>query len=153
MSIDITIQFVTRKPHVPRAADIRRWIAAAVADREATELTVRIVAEDEGAQLNHAWRGKNGPTNVLSFPCHGLETIAPALLGDIVVCAPVVAREADEQGKSLAAHWAHMLIHGTLHLRGYDHQTPTEAEAMEQLETDILRNFGYADPYRVPAPH
>ncbi|MDZ7734779.1 MAG: rRNA maturation RNase YbeY [Gammaproteobacteria bacterium] len=144
---EITIQFATRKPAVPRAADIRRWILPVLQDRTHTEMTVRIVDEHEGSALNFQWRGKQGPTNVLSFPGGGMGDIAPALLGDIVVCAPIVAREAREQGKELQAHWAHMLIHGTLHLLGYDHQEPADAKRMEQLETDILCNFGYPDPY------
>lgn len=150
MSVDVVIQFATRKPAVPLAADIRRWVRAALADRHNAQLTVRIVGTEEGTELNSQWRGKPGPTNVLSFPCDGIEGIAPNLLGDIVICAPVVAREAEEQGKPVQAHWAHMLVHGTLHLLGYDHQKPAEAAQMEQLETDILRKFGYADPYTVP---
>lgn len=145
---EITIQFATRKPAVPRAADIRRWVSAALQDRPRTQMTVRIVDEQEGSALNEHWRGRQGPTNVLSFPCDGLDDIAPGLLGDIVICAPVVAREASEQGKELQAHWAHMLVHGTLHLLGYDHQHTAEAQRMEHLETDILRNFGYPDPYK-----
>ena len=110
-------------------------------------MTVRIVDEQEGTALNSRWRGGQGPTNVLSFPCDGVDDIAPQLLGDLVICAPVVAREAQEQNKSLQAHWAHMLVHGTLHLLGHDHQEPDEAERMERLETDILHDFGYPDPY------
>lgn len=150
MSIDVAIQFATRKPDVPRAADIRRWITAVLKERDHADaqLTVRIVNEAEGRELNNRWRGKAEPTNVLSFPCEGLTEVAPALLGDIVICAPVVAREAAEQDKPVTGHWAHMLIHGTLHLLGHDHQSDAEAAMMEKLETDILQNFGYADPYR-----
>lgn len=149
MSIDVAIQFITRKPAVPRAADMRRWIRAALQDRSNAQLTVRIVDKQEGAELNSRWRGKPGATNVLSFPYEGIDEVAPDLLGDIVVCAPVVAEEAREQGKELQAHWAHMIVHGTLHLLGHDHQEQDEAARMEQLETDILHKFGYADPYEV----
>lgn len=149
MSVDVAIQFATRRPAVPRAADIRRWVRAALQDRRNAQLTVRIVDEQEGAELNSRWRDKQGPTNVLSFPCEGIAGVAPDLLGDIVVCAPVVADEARMQDKELQAHWAHMLIHGTLHLLGHDHQESEEAMRMEQLETDILQKFGYADPYAV----
>ena len=144
---DITLQFATRKPAVPRAADIRAWATAALDDKPGVELTIRIVAEPEGTELNQQWRGKTGPTNVLSFPGESLDEIAPDLIGDIVICAPVVAEEARQQGKAVQAHWAHMVMHGTLHLLGYDHQTPAEAAVMEQFETDILRDFGYPDPY------
>jgi len=144
---EITIQFATRKPSVPRAADIRRWVTAALQKRRPAQLTVRIVDETEGTALNRQWRGKSYATNVLSFPCHGLEEIAPELLGDIVICAPIVAHEAGEQGKDVRAHWAHMLVHGTLHLLGYNHEKAAEAERMESVETDILRDFGYPDPY------
>ncbi len=149
---DIALQYATRKPAVPRAADIRSWITATLQDRPRTQMTVRIVDETEGTALNRQWRGKQGATNVLSFPYDGPDDIAPDLLGDIVICAPVVAREATEQGKDPLAHWAHMLVHGTLHLLGYDHQNPDDAEIMEQLETDILKNFGYSDPYNTTEP-
>lgn len=149
MTIDITIQFATRKPGLPRAAAIRCWVRAALQDRREAQLTVRIVDEIEGAELNRHWRNKEGPTNVLAFPCEGLEQVAPALLGDIIVCAPVVEREAQQQGRDPQAHWAHVVIHGTLHLLGHNHRQLDEAGQMEQLETDILANFGYADPYTV----
>ncbi len=113
------------------------------------ELTVRIVGEAESRDLNAGWRGKDRPTNVLAFP--GGETGLPGgeeyPLGDLVVCAPVVAREAADQGKSAAAHWCHMIVHGTLHLAGYDHQTAEEAARMEGLEREILAELGYPDPY------
>ena len=103
--------------------------------------------EDEGAELNEAYRRKQGPTNVLSFPFEAPPGVELSLLGDIVVCAPVVAREAGEQGKILESHWAHMVVHGCLHLLGYDHMEPVEAEAMEALETEILGGLGYPNPY------
>lgn len=149
---EITVQFATRKPAVPRAAELRAWAKAALAghgagNNDPVQLAIRIVDETEGTQLNEHWRGKQGPTNVLSFPVTDLEHIAPGLIGDIVICAPVVAREADTQGKDLSAHWAHMIIHGTLHLLGYDHIKADEAAEMERLETRVLESLGYPDPY------
>ena len=127
---------------------IKTWVEAALEGRrEQAQVTVRIVDEEEGAELNRRWRKREGPTNVLAFPCTGLEAIAPELLGDVVICAPVVAREALEQNKAARAHWAHMVIHGTLHLLGFDHIEEGEALVMEQLETRILNRLGYPDPY------
>jgi len=124
------------------------WVNAALRDHaHDAELTVRFVDEGEAAELNRRWRGKSGPTNVLSFPVSGLEQAAPGLLGDIVVCAPVVEREAEQQGKRLQAHWAHMVVHGTLHLLGYDHENNEEADIMESLEATILAGLGFPNPY------
>ena len=111
------------------------------------ELSIRIVDEAESADLNHTYRHKSGPTNVLSFPCEVPDGVPLDLLGDLVICAPVVAREAQAQGKASEAHWAHMVIHGVLHLRGYDHIDTAEAERMEALEIDILSRLGYPNPY------
>lgn len=112
------------------------------------ELTIRIVDEVEAQQLNETWRQRTGPTNVLSFPYECPECIENlGLLGDIVICAPLVAREAAEQQKSGHAHWAHLVIHGTLHLLGYDHTDDSQAQAMENLEIRILHNLGYPNPY------
>jgi len=111
------------------------------------ELTIRIVDEAEGSELNSRWREKSGPTNVLSFPAEPMPGAPDDTLGDIVICAPVVAREAAEQGKLFEAHWAHLTIHGVLHLRGYDHQTDAEAAEMEALETQLLKQLEYPDPY------
>ncbi len=115
--------------------------------RSEAELTVRIVDEEEGARLNKQWRGGNGATNVLSFPAADDFNMIPELLGDIVICAPVVEREAREQGKPPESHWAHMVIHGTLHLLGHDHQIDEEADVMEALEIDRLHLLGYGNPY------
>ena len=120
---------------------------SACGEAEKADLTVRIVDAAEGAELNQRWCHKPGPTNVLSFPANGEEEIAPELLGDIVICAPVVLREAEEQGKDTEAHWAHLVVHGALHLLGFDHLKEPEARAMEQLETEILIRLGYSDPY------
>lgn len=118
--------------------------------REA-DLAVRVVDEKEGCSLNHHYRGKDYATNVLSFPAEMPEGLPKGvkmpLLGDLVICAPVVAREAAEQGKSLSAHYAHLTVHGTLHLLGWDHEDDKEADAMEQLEREILAELGIDDPY------
>lgn len=135
---------------LPQDTDLASWaqtaLQAAGADAQA-ELSLRIVDEVESAVLNKQYRGKDYATNVLSFPCELRTPDAPAWLGDIVVCAPVVAREAAEQRKSLPDHWAHMLVHGCLHLLGHDHQQALEAEAMEALERKILGALGINDPY------
>lgn len=131
---------------VPEAECFQRWAEAAGLEGE-VELAIRIVDEAESAALNHAYRHKTGPTNVLSFPCEVPAGVPNALLGDLVICAQVVEREAREQGKPSAAHWAHMVIHGILHLRGYDHQREAEAERMEALEVDILARLEYPNPY------
>ena len=111
-------------------------------------LVLRIVDEAEGAEPNQAWRKRGAATNVLSFPADLLENPAFRVLGDLVLCAPVVRREARAQGKRQAAHWAHLVIHGTLHLLGYDHVVKTEAEAMEALECSVLAGLGFPDPYQ-----
>ncbi|HZX23487.1 MAG TPA: rRNA maturation RNase YbeY [Woeseiaceae bacterium] len=140
---------------LPGRHALRRWAETALrrAGLEAgeRELTVRIVGEAESRELNARWRGRDRPTNVLAFPggepgLPGEEEDYP--LGDLVVCAPVVAREAAEQGKAAESHWCHMIVHGTLHLAGHDHETPEEAARMEGLEREILAELGHPDPYR-----
>ncbi|MHB8404740.1 MAG: rRNA maturation RNase YbeY [Gammaproteobacteria bacterium] len=144
----VTLQTATQTKTLPSDADFERWIGVALAGRrESAELTVRIVDEDEGARLNHRYRHKDYPTNVLSFPAQLLKGVESALLGDLVICAPLVMREAAEQGKPAEAHWAHLTIHGTLHLIGYDHESASQAEEMESLETALLAGLGYPDPY------
>ncbi|QFU77033.1 rRNA maturation RNase YbeY [Halioglobus maricola] len=149
MNLEIDIQRESADP-APDEDDIRRWITAALAEqRQAdSEISVRLVEEAEMTALNQAWRGKTGSTNVLSFPSDLPPELELPLLGDIVVCVQVVAREAREQNKPLDAHWAHMFIHGTLHLLGYDHIDDEEAEVMEALETEILSTLNYPCPYR-----
>jgi probable rRNA maturation factor len=144
----LDVQRASQSSALPSDAQLRSWARAALSDLGGThELTLRLVDEGESAELNAGYRHKNGPTNVLSFPFEAPPGAASRLLGDLIICAPVVEREAREQGKETLAHWAHIVIHGILHLRGYDHLTDAEAMAMEGLETAILARLGYADPY------
>jgi len=150
--LDVAISYGLPRKGLPAAASFRKWVAAALVDRiREADLAIRVVDEAEGRRLNLRYRGKDKPTNVLSFPAdlpEGLpEGVRLPLLGDLVICAPVVAREAREQGKSLAAHYAHMTVHGTLHLLGLDHENDRDAARMEQLEREILATLGVADPY------
>ncbi len=150
----IDIQHASDSQQLPSDDNIERWVMAALELTNSTdaELSVRLVNTEESQSLNKDWRGKDKPTNVLSFPAErpiGLpEDIPFTLLGDIVVCSAVVEEEAQHQGKSLDAHWAHMLIHGTLHLKGFDHIEEADASVMEALEIRILGSLNYADPYQ-----
>lgn len=149
MTVELEIQRVSAAP-APDDDAFRRWVGAALAGRrETAELTVRIVDEAEGRALNARWRGRDYATNVLSFPAELPPGVALPLLGDLVVCAPVVAREAAEQGKSEADHWAHLVIHGTLHLLGFDHESESDAVVMEGLERELLAGLGIGDPYAI----
>jgi probable rRNA maturation factor len=144
----VEVQFACARCGRPDPRRISRWARAALAGRRRrSQLTVRVVGEAEGAELNRRWRGKRGATNVLSFPGAGRCGGGPDLLGDIVICAPIVDREAGQQGKPRAAHWAHMVVHGTLHLLGHDHRTRSEAAAMETLEVRLLAGLGIENPY------
>lgn len=146
----ITIQFAVDKTLAPSKSLIRKWARAALSkNNTAAELTIRIVDSSEMTHLNSTYRHKNGPTNVLSFPLHLPEDIKMAApsLGDIVICAEVVNREAAQQHKTETAHWAHMVIHGVFHLLGYDHETDAEALTMESLEIETLLGLGFANPY------
>lgn len=146
--VRVTLQNATQGLKVPTQAQFKRWITAVLADRrESAEVSIRIVDEGEGATLNRTWRNKDYATNVLSFPAELPPEIKSSLLGDLVICAPVVTREAEAQGKRLEAHWAHLVVHGTLHLLGFDHEEEAEAQQMEALETAILAGLGYPDPY------
>ncbi len=155
----VTVQNAVGGARVPEAAKMRKWARSALADGVRGELTVRIVDANESAELNSRYRGKKGPTNVLSFSAIGAMGAEPppgradadGLLpfGDVVICAEVVDREAREQGKPLAAHWAHMVVHGTLHLQGYDHEKTREAAVMEARERALLASLGFPDPYSI----
>lgn len=137
------IQIVSRIPGIPAAGHFRRWLKAALP--ASAEMTLRVVNSTEARALNRTYRGKDYATNVLTFVYH--KQGAKQLSGDIVVCAQVVAREAREQGKSLDEHYAHMTIHGALHLAGMDHESAGDAQLMERRETKTLREFGFRDPY------
>ena len=151
--LDVAVSYAAPRAGLPAAVSFRKWVAAALDGRiREADLAIRIVGTKEGRALNRHYRGKDYATNVLSFPAErppGLPKNAKfPLLGDLVICAPVVAREAAEQRKPLSAHYAHLTVHGALHLLGWDHQDAREAECMEQLERDILAALGIDDPYR-----
>ena len=147
--IKVDIQRASKSKNLPENKQIRNWIKKTLSSvkKQDIELTVRMVDEGEGAELNEQWRKRKGPTNVLSFPSEDAEKYTPGYIGDIVLCVPVINREAGEQKKSLESHWAHMIIHGTLHLLGYDHIKAEDAEEMELHEIRILESMGYKNPY------
>jgi len=147
MIIDLQI-VCEQESGLPTAEQIEQWATAAVEPQsDEVEMTVRIVDEAESHALNLNYRGKDRPTNVLSFPFECPDEVELPLLGDLVICRQVVEREAQEQDKPVIAHWAHMVVHGSLHLLGYDHIEDDEAEEMESLETEIMQGLGFADPY------
>jgi probable rRNA maturation factor len=139
------VQNVARTRTLPPAARLRRWVRAALPAAGNAALTLRVVGRAEGRALNRRYRGRDYATNVLSFPY----ATAPRLAGDLVLCAPVIAAEARAQGKSFAAHLAHLVVHGTLHLQGQDHLRRADAERMEARERRILARLGFADPYEI----
>lgn len=150
MKLQLDIENVYGKTGwIPDRKQVRRWATAALSGtRDTAELSVRIVGEAECAELNQRYRHKQGFTNVLSFPADLPPELGLPLLGDLVICAPVVEREAAEQHKPVEAHWAHMLVHGCLHLIGYDHIEDNDADIMETLETRILTSLGFSPPYQ-----
>ena len=151
-AVAVTVQRATAGDGVPTPPEVRKWARAALTANVRGELTVRIVDERESAELNARYRGKAGPTNVLSFRAEPPAVDADDELlpyGDVVICAEVVAREAREQGKALAAHWAHMVVHGALHLQGYDHENSRDAGIMEARERAVLNELGFPDPYSI----
>ncbi|CDF82098.1 putative rRNA maturation factor [Pseudomonas knackmussii B13] len=147
--LELDLQIASEAPGLPDEAQLRPWCELALRQRKNdSELTIRLVDEPEGRELNRTWRHKDYATNVLSFPADVPDELLDIpLLGDLVICVPVVEREAAEQGKEPAAHWAHLVIHGCLHLLGYDHIEDDEAEEMEALERQLLAELGYPDPY------
>jgi len=150
----IDVQYASQAPDLPHRALLTTWVNSALKSegsllKQKGEMTIRIVDESEAKQLNKRWRQRPYPTNVLSFPFECPPGVDIPLLGDIVICAPLVAREAADQQKSLHAHWAHLVIHGTLHLLGYDHISEQEAQIMESLEIQILHELGYSNPYQI----
>ncbi|MBJ2146227.1 rRNA maturation RNase YbeY [Vibrio sp. IB15] len=149
MSIELDLQLAVEKEQgLPTEQDIQFWLDKTIPQfQKSAELTIRIVDTEESHQLNHEYRGKDKPTNVLSFPFEAPPGIELDLLGDLIICRQVVEKEAEEQNKPLLAHWAHMVVHGSLHLLGYDHTEDDEAEEMESLETEIMQAMGFEDPY------
>lgn len=148
MNLTLDLDNASSVTLLPSHNDFERWVEAALNTRRAeAELSIRLVDEAESAELNLQYRMKAGPTNVLSFPADLPAELAIPLLGDLVICAPVVEKEANEQRKTHQAHWAHMVVHGTLHLIGYDHIDDGDAEQMEALEIDILNTLHYPNPY------
>lgn len=148
VQLTVDVQYAVSADGIPGIASIRQWVLQALpAGQAAAELTIRIVDEAEITSLNMQYRGKDGATNVLSFPYEPMEGVDTELLGDVVICAPVVASEAIAQGKPLEAHWAHLVIHGVLHLLGYDHKQQHDALRMESAESELLADLGYQNPY------
>lgn len=143
----VEVQRVASFGDVPDVKRLRGWAAAAWLSGDAASVVIRVVDEAESAELNAAYRDREGATNVLSFPFEPPPGIEDHHLGDVIICAPVVAREAAEQGKTPEAHWAHMVVHGMLHLQGFDHMDEADAERMEMRERTILEAMGYDDPY------
>lgn len=148
VQLELGVSYGLARAGLPAPQSFRKWAEAAMSGRvRRADLAIRLVDEREGRALNRHYRGKDYATNVLSFPAELPDGVDLPILGDIVLCAPVVAREAREHGKPLAAHYAHLTVHGVLHLLGMDHDDPLEAEAMERLEREILAGLGVADPY------
>jgi probable rRNA maturation factor len=153
--MDLELQIAVEQAGLPLESDFTHWVTGALKhlseDLEDIALCIRIVGEKEVSTLNKSYRDKDGPTNVLSFPANTPEFVVAETkekpLGDIVLCAPLVGREASAQGKESAAHWAHLTVHGVLHLLKYDHEDPKEAERMEAVEIAILEQLGFANPY------
>ena len=147
MTIDVDVQKATSFDPLPGDAQFSLWVETALREMGDTELTLRLVDSEESRELNLRYRGKDKPTNVLSFPANLPPELGLHLLGDIVICAPLVCEEAEAQKKSLQSHWAHLVIHGVLHLLGHDHQGEQEAVRMETIEVDLLASLGFRNPY------
>jgi len=144
--MEFAFQDVSDSGDVPGENEIKQWLRAALEQKD-IKLTVRLVDEEEMSELNDRYRHKPGPTNVLSFPFEDPPGVSSGILGDIVICAPVVRREAKEQNRTVQSQWAHMVIHGVMHLQGYDHETRKEALEMEVRETDVMKRLGFPAPY------
>ncbi len=144
--IKVDVQLATSTDNVPGEEVFQHWVDQ-IEDSSEHEISLRVVDEAEMARLNEQYREKVGPTNVLSFPADLPDVVNVPYLGDIVICAPIVAKEATNQGKSLDSHWAHLIVHGILHLKGYDHIDDVDAETMESLEIEIMQKLGFANPY------
>ena len=148
MKINVDIENFSSCKNIPDEIFFHRWVSASLSSqKKPLEVVIRVINEDESAALNNRFRKKNVATNVLSFPADLPESLNFPLLGDLAICAQVVAREADEQNKDLDAHWAHIVIHGSLHLIGFDHEDDADAKKMEKMETKILSEFYFPSPY------
>jgi probable rRNA maturation factor len=148
VTIDLEVQVATTAKTLPHPAQIKQWVSEALAEIEQdVELLIRIVDKEEIQQLNKRYRKKDKPTNVLSFPHNMIAEFDFMTLGDIILCAPVIEEEATQENKELLAHWAHMVVHGCLHLLGYMHDDQESAETMESLERKIMLKLGFPDPY------
>jgi probable rRNA maturation factor len=144
----ITVQNIAHTANTPSRYYFQRWINMALTNRtKKAEITIRLVGKKESALLNKAYRNKAGATNILSFSYHDSNKVQKLLIGDLVICAPVIKLEAKQQKKSLIAHWAHLVIHGALHLLGYDHIKDHDAKIMEKIEIKLLQNLKYPNPY------
>ncbi|GAC12923.1 rRNA maturation RNase YbeY [Aliiglaciecola lipolytica] len=150
MKIEVDIQVACENQNLPSVEQFEKWVELAAASQhiKEAEVTIRLVTSEESQMLNLTYRGKDKPTNVLSFPFEAPAEIELNLLGDLVVCADIVEQEAQQQNKQLSHHWAHMIVHGTLHLLGFDHENDDEAHTMESLERQILTKLGIDDPYQ-----
>lgn len=148
VTIELELQIASKAKTLPHPAQFREWVSLTLTEEVGTaELTIRIVDEAEMSDLNFQYRNKKSPTNVLSFPYEPHPGTPTRLLGDVIVCAPVIEQEAQEQNKDLLGHWAHIVIHGLLHLIGYDHEHKEEAIEMEELETQLVTQLGFEPPY------
>ncbi len=148
MTIELELQIATEVKTLPHPAQFREWISVTLSQLlETAEITIRLVDREESAQLNQQFRFKEGPTNVLSFPYEPIPGIVSRCIGDVVICAPLVEEESNEYNIPLLAYWAHMVVHGTLHLMGYDHEEENEAREMKALETQIIMSLGFPPPY------
>jgi probable rRNA maturation factor len=147
VTLEVDVQYAAEVSHLPTIKQLQTWAAAAYRLEQDAEVVIRIVDEAESAELNQRYRHKRGATNVLSFAFEAPSEIESHALGDLVLCAPVIVREAREQHKPALAHWAHMVVHGMLHLQGHDHQTDAQAQAMEALEVEILSALRISNPY------
>lgn len=145
MSVSETLD--SEEEDIPDAALVQQWAEKACLSKDQLITSVQIVSNDEMRELNNTWRGNNKPTNVLSFPMQSPEEVDLKILGDLALCADVINTEARQQHKSVQAHWAHMVVHGMLHLQGYDHIDDEQADEMEALEIHILKQLGFDNPY------
>ncbi|MBR9729450.1 rRNA maturation RNase YbeY [Shewanella intestini] len=149
LTLDLDLQIAIEHPNLPSQTDFEKWATTAIGNSmNQAQLTIRLVDIEESQTLNHTYRNKDKPTNVLSFPFEAPPEVELSLLGDLIICVNVVELEAKQQNKTLQAHWAHMVIHGCLHLLGYDHIIDADAEEMELLETQLIQGLGYDNPYK-----